>query len=78
MLFPRFWVTAWEDHYKLTSEAIRTGIRTGTSMKEYLTQTPLPPSIHVLQRLPMDKALVGVEETPLYSLQFTKIVPPPD
>lgn len=37
--------------------------RTGTSLKECLTQTPLPPSIHVLQRLPMDEALMGVEET---------------
>ena len=32
-------------------------------MKEHLAQTPLPPGIRVLQRLPVDKALLGVEET---------------
>lgn len=33
-------------------------------MKEYPAQTPLPPSIRVLQRLPMNKALLDVEDTP--------------
>lgn len=37
---------------------------TGTSMKEYLAQTPPPLSICVLRRLLVDKALLAVEETP--------------
>lgn len=60
-------------YYKLTSGAMRTGIRTGTSVKEFLTQTPLPPGIHVLQRLAMDDGYG--RDTPYSPF---KIVPPAD